>query len=146
MTDREKPAGARDADGLYDLPARTEQELIEDRALADRRKHDRDIHEDDIGAALTELGDPERDDDHRRAHRQFLVRILTERLDKIAVIPPPPGASEYRLAFMFGGDVDFTPLYIGADLITSGLRCARLRRLNECPIVYYPPWTDEVGA
>lgn len=146
MSDTEKPAGAGDADGLHDLPARTGLDDLEDKAIAIGRKLDlEDLHR-RVAELMTGLGDAEHDDEQRRRYREFLVRLLQEPLQAVGLELPQCEGGEHRVMVMFCAEPCAVPYYISGDLVSAGLLAALLRRLNDCVVHIEPASEAEAGT
>jgi len=135
--------------GLHEEQGQSKRNTIddfEDRANEAVRKEDLATHRLTIGEILTQLGDAERDDEHSRRYREFLVRLLEEPLKAVGIAPPPTIGGEHRVMVQFRAEPSAVPYYIATDILRAGLFAARLRRLHSCPLQIGPPWSPEDGA
>lgn len=137
-------AGASDA-GTPSSSANHGLDSFQDRATAAARKQDRADLERIIGEILATLGDPERDDEHNRLHRNFLVRLLHEPLQAVGIAPPPFAGSEFRVLVMFREEPASVPYFIGCDFVRAFRLANLLRRLNECRFQFGPAWEAEAS-
>lgn len=124
--------------GPQNLPARTGLDDVEDSATAAARKQDRADLDLIIGENLGTLGDPERDDEHNRLYRNFLVRLLHEPLQAVGIAPPPSASSEFRVLVMFRDGPASVPYFIDTDFVAAFQLANRLRRLNQMPVPVWP--------